>query len=110
MIQDSRFKIQKFKTIPYTLNAIRFKFGFTLIELLIVIAIIGVLAAGLLTIINPVLHINRAKDSQKLQGLSSIKNGLEIYYNLAKKYPTNLSDLTVDSVALKTLHGCTYID
>lgn len=42
------------------------KLGFTLIEIIIVVAIIGILAIGLITALNPVEQINRATDTTTL--------------------------------------------
>lgn len=61
--------------------------GFTLVELLIVIAIIGILVAGLLTLINPLTQIQKAKDSQRKNDLAQIKRALEAYYNDCGRYP-----------------------
>jgi len=55
------------------------KRGFTLIELLIVIAILGVLAAGVVTAINPAKRISEAKDAQVKMNLGQMKNAIEAY-------------------------------
>lgn len=59
--------------------------GFTLIELLVSMAIIGLLAAILLP--NFVGARQRAKDSQKIQELNSVKNALSLYYGDNQGYP-----------------------
>lgn len=59
--------------------------GFTLIELLVSIAIIGVLTAVLLP--NFIGARGKAKDSQRIQELASIKNALRLYYNDNQSYP-----------------------
>lgn len=53
--------------------------GFTLIELLIVIAILGVLAAGVLIAIDPVDRIRSANDSQVQKDIAAIANAAEAY-------------------------------
>lgn len=63
--------------------------GFTLIELLIVIAIIGVLAGGLLLILNPIGQIQKANDAKRKSDLSQLQKALEQYYSDAGKYPVN---------------------
>lgn len=53
--------------------------GFTLIELLIVIAILGVLAAGILVAIDPVDKINSANDSKVQNDISGAGRASEAY-------------------------------
>lgn len=61
--------------------------GFTLVELLIVIAILGVLGAVLITILNPGTQFKRARDAQRRSDLSQIQRALELYYQDNGKYP-----------------------
>ncbi|MDP2586024.1 MAG: prepilin-type N-terminal cleavage/methylation domain-containing protein [Candidatus Levybacteria bacterium] len=63
-------------------------FGFTLIELLIVIAIIGVLASGVLVAINPLGQVTKAKDSIRRGDIRQISNALEAYYVFNSSYPS----------------------
>lgn len=53
--------------------------GFTLIELLIVIAVLGVLAAGILIAIDPVDRIRAANDSKVQNDLAALANANEAY-------------------------------
>ena len=53
--------------------------GFTLIELLIVIAILGVLAAGILVAIDPIDKINAANDAKVQNDVSNIGKAGEAY-------------------------------
>lgn len=73
--------------------------GFTLIELLIVIAILGILAAGVLVAINPVKRINQAKDSTIKSDIAQIATAMQTYYTAkgtegAAYYPREVVDLT----------------
>ncbi len=55
------------------------KKGFTLIELLIVIALLGVLAVGLLATIDPFEQLKKGRDT-------STRNMVEEFYNAALRY------------------------
>ena len=55
------------------------KKGFTLVELLIVIAILAVLAAAVVIVLNPAELLAQARDSQRLNDLDTLKNALSIY-------------------------------
>ena len=53
--------------------------GFTLVELLIVIAILAVLAAAVVIVLNPGELLAQARDSQRLNDLDTLKNALSVY-------------------------------
>ena len=53
--------------------------GFTLIELLIVIAILGVLAAGILVAINPLAQLQKARDAGRKTAIQQISQAMERY-------------------------------
>lgn len=53
--------------------------GFTLIELLIVIAILGILGAIVIFLLNPAETLKKARDSQRLSDLSTMKTAFGIY-------------------------------
>lgn len=55
------------------------KKGFTLIELLIVIAILGILAAAVIVVLNPGQLLAQARDSQRLSDLDSVKSAIALY-------------------------------
>jgi general secretion pathway protein G len=74
--------------------------GFTLVELLVGIAIIGVLATGVIVLINPLAQIQKANDAKRKSDLSEIQKGLEAYYADNGKYPDTL---TLDSVYMGTV-------
>lgn len=71
-----------------------FSKGFTLIELLIVIAILGVLAAGILVAIDPVDKISQANDAKVQNDISNMGRSSERYAVLHNGfYPFVLNDL-----------------
>ena len=55
------------------------KKGFTLIELLIVIAILGILAAAVIVVLNPGQLLAQARDAQRLSDLDSVKSAIALY-------------------------------
>lgn len=65
--------------------------GFTLLELLIVISLVGIIAAGLLTILNPLEQLSKAGDAKRKTDLSVIQKALEQYYQDNGSYPPSSS-------------------
>lgn len=63
------------------------KTGFSLMELLIVIAVIGTLAGIILVTINPMVQMQKARDSQRKNHFRMIEEALERYYVDNGKYP-----------------------
>ena len=61
--------------------------GFTLIELLIVIAILGVLAAGVLVAIDPVEQLSRGRDTGRKSAVTQLGRALQAYYTANSAYP-----------------------
>ena len=55
------------------------KKGFTLLELLIVITIISVLSVILIVALNPAETLRKARDTQRLSDLASLKTALGVY-------------------------------
>lgn len=53
--------------------------GFTLIELLIVIAILGILAAGLLFAINPAEKIRQSRDVKAIESIRTYSTNYNLY-------------------------------
>lgn len=54
--------------------------GFTLVELLVVIAVLGVLAAGVLVAINPVEQLARGRDTSRRTAITEAGRGASAYY------------------------------
>jgi len=80
------------------------KKGFTLIELLIVIAVLGVLAAGLLATVDPLEQMKKARDSNTRNTVVELYNSI-VRYNSNKGYmpwdPTSgIADCLDDSTEL----------
>ena len=77
--------------------------GFTLIELLVVIAIIGLLSTLSIIALNSARA--RSRDARRISDVKQIQTALEMYYNLADKYPSagtevnQLSTSTQPSIA-----------
>lgn len=61
--------------------------GFTLIELLIVIAILGILAVAVLSAINPVEQMKKARDSARKSDSAELLNAHERYFTTFGCYP-----------------------
>lgn len=82
--------------------------GFTLLELLIVIAIIAILSVALVLVLNPAETLKKARDSQRISDLSTLKTAIGLYMtsvspayiggtvdnNLCKATPTTAWDST----------------
>lgn len=58
-----------------------------MVELLVVIAVLGVLAAGMVVLINPAGQIQKSRDAQRKSDLEQIQRLVEQYYNDNGKYP-----------------------
>jgi len=61
--------------------------GFTLIELLIVIAVIGVLAAVVITVLNPLEQLAKSRDVGRTNSVSQLGKAIELYYLANNEYP-----------------------
>jgi prepilin-type N-terminal cleavage/methylation domain-containing protein len=64
--------------------------GFTLVELVVVIAIIALLSTGLILVINPLGQVDKLRNNQRVQDLSTIATGLDLYYNDKNCYPKDV--------------------
>lgn len=77
--------------------------GFTLIELLIVIAIIGILAAGILVLLDPVDKINAANDSRVQNDVSAMGRASDAYATSHNgKYPDGIGVLETSGELKRT--------
>lgn len=65
--------------------------GFTLIELLIVIAVIGVLAAVVITVLNPLEQLAKSRDVGRTNSVSQLGKAIELYYLANNAYPPAVS-------------------
>ncbi len=63
--------------------------GFTLIELLVVITLIGVLAIAVLSALNPIEQINKARDAGKRADASQLLTAIDRYFASNEKFPWN---------------------
>jgi prepilin-type N-terminal cleavage/methylation domain-containing protein len=79
------------------------KKGFTLLELLIVIAILAVLGALVIFLLNPAETLRKARDSQRISDLSTIKTALGIY--IASKTSPSLDGQSGSSINEKCIGG-----
>lgn len=61
--------------------------GFTLIELLIVIAVLGILAVAVLSAINPVEQLRKARDAGRKSDAAELLNAYERYFTTWGCYP-----------------------
>jgi general secretion pathway protein G len=75
--------------------------GFTLLELIVVIALIGVLAVVLLTIIDPLGQFQKAANAQRKSDISQIQKALEAYYNDHGSYPEDSNYQIYDPIVSK---------
>jgi prepilin-type N-terminal cleavage/methylation domain-containing protein len=62
--------------------------GFTLIELLIVIAVLGILAAGVLVALNPFEQLARGRDAGRRSAIDQVGKATQVYYTAQTTYPT----------------------
>lgn len=79
------------------------KKGFTLLELLIVIAILAVLGAIVVFLLNPAETLRKARDSQRISDLSTIKTALGIY--IASKTSPSMDNQSGSSINEKCIGG-----
>lgn len=70
--------------------------GFSLVELLITIAILGVLAAVVLTAIDPASQLEKARDSKRKQDINQIATALIAYQHQFGQFPAeNVCDSSI---------------
>jgi prepilin-type N-terminal cleavage/methylation domain-containing protein len=98
----------------------KFSQGFTLIELLIVMAIIAVLAVGVLIGLDPIEQIRKAQDGTKVNIISQYSGAQERYYAANQEYSwdtdsgvtavEHIYNLDADGAGICTDAGCTVQD
>jgi len=74
--------------------------GFTLIELLVVITLIGILAIAVLSALNPIEQINKARDAGKRADASQLLTAIDRYFASNEKFPWNNYQTHLASVDL----------
>lgn len=74
------------------------KKGFTLIELLIVIAVLAILTAAVVVVLNPAELLKQARDSQRFSDLDTLKSALSLYV-------TDVSTLSMGTVGTCYMYG-----
>ncbi len=80
----ARFHLLKFKRYIMPENRIqpihirRCERAFTLVELLIVIAILAILAAAVVVVLNPAEMMMQARDAERISSVKSIKDSIDI--------------------------------
>lgn len=85
--------------------------SFTLIELIIVMAILAILATGLLMALDPVEQVRRGSDSNVREQAAEITKGIQRYYaanaSSANPYPwgTATGNVTATTITNLTLTG-----
>lgn len=86
------------------------KEGFTLLELLIVIAILAVLGAVVVFVLNPAETLKKTRDSQRISDLSTVKTALGVYITstttpkLDGSAYASRNDACLNGVGTKTLY------
>ena len=68
-------------------------------------ALIGVMATGLVVVVNPLVQIQKAQDSKRKSDLSQIQKALETYYQDNGKYPSSNNSTPLHRI--KRLDGTT---
>lgn len=79
--------------------------SFTLVELLIVIAILAVLAAAIVLVINPAELLGQARDSSRVTSLSSLERAIGMFSLEASGVPRGVSNVVHISLP-DTLPNC----
>ena len=81
------------------------KKGFTLLELLIVIGILSILSTTVILVINPAQLLKRARDSQRISDLNTLKTAIAYYITEASDPDIGEEAVSYSDVALNTCFG-----
>ena len=73
------------------------KKGFTLLELLIVIGILAILSTTMILVINPAEILKKARDSQRISDLNTLKSAIAYYITATSSPSIGLSTKTYSS-------------
>jgi len=84
------------------LNDVRTAKGFTLVELLIVIAILAILAAAVVVVINPGQLLAQARDAQRLNDLPAVRDALALFIAQSTPSATLLGDAIACATPFRT--------
>lgn len=78
--------------------------GFTLIELLIVIAVLGILIVAILSAIDPLEQIRKARDAGRKSDAAELLSAYERYFSTFQCYPwdTNAPQCSRETTATRT--------
>jgi len=83
------------------------KRGFTLLELLIVIGILAILSTTMILVINPAEMLRKARDSQRISDLSTVKTAIAYYVTNALNPSIGNNTYSYSVVANTTCAGRT---
>ena len=81
------------------------KKGFTLLELLIVIGILAILSTTVVLVINPAQLLKRARDSQRISDLNTVKTAIAYYITETAAPIIGSSTISYSDVANNTCFG-----
>jgi len=76
---------------------------------LVVIAVIGILAAGVLAVIDPIAQMRKGEDGRRKADLKQIQTGLELYRSDLGNYPSVYSGNSVQSPLRSPDNSITYM-
>jgi len=82
------------------------KKGFTLLELLIVIGILAILSTTMILVINPAELLKKARDSQRMSDLSTVKTAIAYYLTNASTISMGSTITTYSSLGDATNVKC----